>query len=383
VPGRGAGAGRCRLAEGVALNAPLAHVAVNAAPELGIRNSQPEGIGRVVALDDLVCWNNLGRNVVFADTRLRPLAVFGTTLFPGQDDPSQYDLDVHAILDVPELGSIVFLNHFGTLRGFRRDDVLGRSTGLLEQPAGRLVEPACTWAFVADVERTVAVNGRLVGSVPRSEGAEGLLVSARLGVNPDGDTIPVKPFATAFGEVTALGATGSPGGPLIGVGGVGQVALFSLLDGRVGRARWEVAVGFRVANVAWSDDLLWAAGPDLAGAVDDYDWESLTGGGFVALDPADGAIVMSGGLPGDVAWGTGGVAVAPFGHWVAAVGRSGRVHLIDPARREAECSTEPLSSRSLGIAHMAVSSGRVVCGFNRGGYRLHAFSQPAPAEDGR
>ena len=40
---------------------------VDAHAEVGVRNSQPEGIGRVANLDDLVAWNNLGRNIVFAD----------------------------------------------------------------------------------------------------------------------------------------------------------------------------------------------------------------------------------------------------------------------------------------------------------------------------
>ena len=308
------------------MNPPLQHAEVNAAPDVGVRNSQPEGIGRVVAIDGLVCWNNLGRNVVFADGRLRPRAVFGTTLFPGQDDPSQYDLDVHAVLDVPEIRSVLVLNHLGTVRRFGRDDLLQRS-------GERLIEPTAVWRFVADVERTVAVDGRLVGSAPRSDGALGLLVSARLGTVPDHETVPTTPFATGFGEVTALCVATLARGPLVGVGGVGKVTLFPFLDGLVEPPRWEATVGFRVANMAWSDDLVWAAGPELAGAVDDYDWERLGGGGFVALDPADGKTVMSGSLPDDVAWGTGGVAVAPFGGLLAAVGRTGCVHLIDPAPR--------------------------------------------------
>ena len=47
-------------------------VEIDAAAEIGVRNSQPHGIGRVVVLGDLICWNNLGRNVVFADGRCRP-----------------------------------------------------------------------------------------------------------------------------------------------------------------------------------------------------------------------------------------------------------------------------------------------------------------------
>ena len=128
---------------------------------------------------------------------------------------------------------------------------------------------------------------------------------------------------------------------------------------------------------------MWAAGPELAGAVDDYDWERLGGGGFVALDPADGKTVMSGPLPDDVAWGTGGVAVAPFGGLLAAVGRTGCVHLIDPRHAPADrSSTEPLAASSLGIAHMAVVGRRVLCGFNRGGYRLHVFAQSELAAEG-
>jgi hypothetical protein len=350
---------------------------VDAAADLGVRNSQPEGVGRVVAFEDLVCWNNLGRSVVFADNELRPLAVFGTTLFPGQDDPSQYDLDVHAVLDLAELQSVVVLNHIGAVRSFCRDDIFQ-----CDRLNERLVEPASLWWFAADVERTVAVGGCLVGSAPRSEGAQGLLVSVPLSSIPDRESIPTRPFATAFGEVTALCVAASPHGPLIGVGGVGKVTVFPFLDGRIGPASWDVAVGFRVANMAWSDDLLWAAGPDQAESANDYDWESLAGGGFAALDPADGRIMMSGPLPLDVAWGTGGVAVAPFGRSLVAAGRTGCVHLIDPSDGADLRSTAPLAKTSLGIAHLAVAAGRVLCGFNRGGYRLHAFAQTGFAQTG-
>src|ERR1700674_6076283 len=99
-------------------------IAIDAAAEIGVRNSQPRGIGRVVALRDLACWNNLGRNVVFADRQFRPSAVFGQTLFPDQDEPSQYDLDIHAVLGLPELGLVLVLNHLGCVRGFRRRELL-------------------------------------------------------------------------------------------------------------------------------------------------------------------------------------------------------------------------------------------------------------------
>ncbi len=95
-------------------------VEVDAHAEVGVRNSQPEGIGRVADLGDLVAWNNLGRNVVFANRRWQPVAVFGTTSFPHDDELSQYDLDVHAILPLAGDGEglVVTLNHLGSVLGF-------------------------------------------------------------------------------------------------------------------------------------------------------------------------------------------------------------------------------------------------------------------------
>jgi hypothetical protein len=356
------------------MNPFLVHQEVDAAADQGVRNSQPEGLGRVVALRDLVCWNNLGRNVVFADRQLRPRAVFGTTLFPDEDEPSQYDLDVHAILEVPEFGLIVVLNHFGAVRTFRAAEI--------QRGEGHLLPPAALWWFVADVERTVVLAGRLVGSAPRSEGAMGLVVSPSLDAVTDGERPPVHRTATGFGEVTALGVVPSSDGPLVSLGGEAKVALAPFVNGRVGTPRWETAIGFRAAVMAWHGDLLWVAGPDGGSAVDDYDWERLSGGAFVALDPVDGQPIMGGPLPEDVAWGTGGVAVAPLGHWLAAVGRTGRLHLVDPRREAGGRTTEALAAQSLGIAHLAVSGDAVCCGFNRGGYRLHAFRSSGETERG-
>jgi hypothetical protein len=350
--------------------AGLAQGEVDAAARAGVRNSQPEGIGRVVALDGLLCWNNLGRNVVFANLEAHPYTVFGTTMFPDQDEPSQYDLDIHAIVDLPELGMVGVLNHLGLFRAFRRADV--------QEPAGEgLVEPACQWWFVADVERSVSAAGQLVASAPRSDGGVGLLVSAPLSSLPPSGNIPVTLSATAFGEVTALGVVPPPQGPSIAVGGDGKATLLAFHKGQLGAPKWVADVAFRVASVACHHGALWVAGPDRA-AVDDYDWEQLKGGGYAALDLADGREVASGPLPDDIAWGTGGAAVAPFSGFLVAAGRTGCLYLVDPGADAKWWSTAPLARTSLGIAHMAVVSDRVFCGFNRGGYRLFSFAQAPP-----
>jgi hypothetical protein len=346
-------------------------IELDSVAEEGVRNSQPEGIGRVAALEGLVCWNNLGRNLVFADRRLRPLAVFGTTLFPDHDEPSQYDLDVHAVLDVPELDAVIVLNHLGLVRVFRLDD--------LWRAGGGLVEPWLVWSFLADVERSVAVSGRLVASPPRSEGAEGLLVSAPLGTQGQEGHIPTERCAEELGEVTALAVVPSPSGALVAVGGDGHVTLAPLAGDRLAEPRWQTGLGFRVASIAWHHDTLWAAGPQRGRPADDYDWDRLTGGGYAVLDPVNGALLARGALPADVAWGTGGVAAWPMGDALVAAGRTGRLHLVDPARPGADCGTDGWAPASLGIAHLAVIEQRVLVGYNRGGYRLHLFAHSGPA----
>jgi len=341
-------------------------IEVNAAAEIGVRNSQPPGIGRVVALGDLTCWNNLGRNIVFADRQFRPRGVFGQTLFPDQDEPSQFDLDIHAVLDLPELGLVLVLNHFGCVRGFRRAELVGPGPP-------REVEPTAMTFFAADVERTVLAGRHIVGSRPRCDGAQGVLVSARIDSTALDAPIETDVAAERFGEVTAVGVVDGASEPLVALGGADRVALVPLVRGSILRPRWEVEVGFRVAVVVWDGRLIWAAGSATTSRVDDYDWEALRGGGFAGLDPRDGGVVAAGELPEDVAWGTGGVSVVVLGNQLAAIGRTGRVYLRDPGRPTPWCSTAPLASASLGLAHADVVGHRVLFGFNRGGYHLHLY----------
>jgi hypothetical protein len=339
--------------------------AVDAHPEIGVRNSQPEGIGRVVVLEHAIAWNNLGRNIVFTDPALERCSVFGTTLYPDDDELSQYDLDIHAILELPRSDILLALNHLGWLRAFRGSE-------LLRPGPTHTVEPIFTTSFVADIERTVIAAGRMVGSGPRSDGGVGVLISEPVSGARDGSTLDVDQSAVRFGEVSAVAVVDGGGEDLVAVGGDGHVALFALAGGDLRSPRWEVAVDVRVATCAWDGTLLWVAGSARpTGPVDDYNWDSVQGGGFAGLDPSDGRTIVAGPLPTGIAWGTGGTAVLPFGQGLAAVGRDGRVHLLDTARGEWR-STGPLASESLGMAHAAALPDRILYGFNRGGYRLHA-----------
>jgi hypothetical protein len=341
---------------------------VDSHPQSGVRNSQPEGIGRVVAVGELCAWNNLGRNVVFASRAFRPLAIFDETRFPEDDELSQYDLDVHAILELPCADIVVVLNHLGLLRAFRASDIR------LAGPVRRL-HPLWTCTFAEDVERVVAVGNRLVGSRPREEHAGGVLMSEPILATASRTRVDADTKLETWGAVTALAALPAGGDDCIAVGGEGRVALLSAGNGSVGHARWEVEVGFQPAALIWDGKLVWAAGHGSdATEVGDYEWENLRGGGFAGLDPVNGGTVVEGRFGHDLAWGNGGVAVAITAGVVCGIGRAGELHAFRAHDGRPLTRTAPLTAGSLGIAHAAAVGEYLLYGFNRGGYRLHRFA---------
>ncbi len=351
---------------------------VDAHPEIGVRNSQPAGIGRVAGLGDLVAWNNLGRNVVFADRRWQPVSVFGTTSFEHDDELSQYDLDVHAILQLAEEGEglVVTLNHLGSVLGFAAAEVaLSSASRSGPSPSGSLrqVQPVLSTSFASDLERTVAVGVQLVSSRPASSPDGGLLVSEPVHTGFGKPVLDAEVALEGWGRVTALCAFRVGRDHMVAVGGEGRVTLVALDDGRFGRTRFDVDLPFRTAAFAWDGQLVWAVGSELsASPVDDYRWEDLHGGRFAGIDLSNDRVVFGGDLPDDVAWGNGGVAVVMALGRLCAVGRTGRLHRLADPRTGRFASTAPLAQSSLGIAHATAVGDHVLYGFNRGGYRLHA-----------
>jgi hypothetical protein len=349
-----------------------AGVEVNAYPESRVHNSQPHGIGRVVALDDSWAWNNLGRNVVFAGDDLRPRAVFDESIF-SEDEPSQYDLDVHAILDVPSAGIVVTLNHFGMVRAFSSDDI--RHHG-----PPRRIAPVWTCTFAPDVERAVVLGNRLVGSRPREEGAPGILVSARLSRQHESGLLEIRAQLETLGMVTALVAFHDGTTECVAFGGRGQVGVAPATVDGVGEPRWTVDVDFEPRVVLWDGGRVWAAGCDRAEhAVDDYDWEALGGGGFAALDATDGRVVVRGRFSDDLAWGNGGVAVVLVPGALCGIGRRGQLYGFDTRDGRLLTTSAPIADASIGIAHAAAKGDQVLYGFNRGGYRLQTIRVPRTA----
>jgi hypothetical protein len=341
---------------------------LNSLPSSRVVNSQPAGIGRVASLGHRCAWNNLGRNVVFADASLRPLAIFGDTLFPDDDETSQFDLDIHAIVEQPDTGTIAVVNHLGSVRIFE----LPRSAGS-GPVVGPDIDPDRRLDFIDDVERVIGLGDRLVTSRPRGQRLSGVLVT-----EPVTSARPRLDAAVAqesFGFVTGLAADSTPGGTgWVALGGEGRVRLVEADGGRLGATRWEAAVDFVAVALLASGSSLWTAGNGLGGAgVDDYDWEQLRGGGLAQFDLSSGTVMSSARFGEDLAWGSGGVALVVADGVPCGVGRRGELHALPPGAMVTTPITGELSPDPLGIAHAAVVGDQLVTGFNRGGYRLHTM----------
>jgi hypothetical protein len=342
---------------------------IDSRPLSRVVNSQPAGIGRIVSLGRRCAWNNLGRNVVFADASLRPFAIFGDTAFPNDDEASQFDLDVHAILELAGTGQIAVLNHLGSVRIFGLPP--SRKPGLPIRPD---LDEVRRLDFVDDVERVTGLGDQLVTSRPRGRRLGGVLVTQPIASS--GRSLGADVAQESFGFVTALEARWTPDGAgWVALGGEGRVRLVEADRGRLGPTRWETAVDFLPAVLVASGSTLWAAGSTLGGAgLDDYDWEQLGGGGLAQLDLASGAAVASARFGDDLAWGSGGVALVVVNGVACGVGRHGELHALPPGARVTSRLTGELAPHPLGIAHAAVVGGQLVIGFNRGGYQLHTLA---------
>ena len=103
------------------------------------------------------------------------------------------------------------------------------------------------------------------------------------------------------------------------------------------------------------------------------------GGGFAALDPTDGRVVVRGRFSEDLAWGNGGVAVVLVPGALCGIGRRGELYTFDTRDGTPLTTSAPIADASIGIAHAAARGDQMLYGFNRGGYRLHAIRVPRTA----
>ena len=336
-------------------------------PVSQVRNSQPHGIGRVAEMGDLIAWNNLGRNIVFADRSFRPRCIYDDTAFPDEDEPSQFDLDIHAILRPTGTDLVLTLNHLGALRVFR-------ASQLRSPEADRRARPIAELRFAVDAERVVVAGTRLLASRPRSEGG-GLLVSHPIDYEMRCGDVPTDTALESWDPVTALEAWDGPSEDAwIAVGAGRRIAVAPFDAGKLGRPRWEVDIPWQSAWLRWDAPILWVAGSEPpASEVGDHDWDQLHGGGFLGLRLDDGHVVVQRPFGRDLAWGSGGVAVCMTNGVICGLDRRGMLHSFRARDGRFLGSTPPLVAESIGIAHAVAVGGTVLAGFNRAGYRLFAY----------
>lgn len=353
-------------------------------PASTFTNAGAQGISRLVAVGERLFINNIARNYELvtpvADAggglALQRDAHHDVTSFPGEDIPSQLDLDAHGVFLRPDRGALLVHDHHGRIRSFRHPPV----PGPLQQMA--------QWRLLGDTERVVMAGDCLITSSPRGQyssdaPASGIFIAEPLPWTSSAD--PEAPPQLAhrqaladWGVVTALAVSGDGG--LLAVGTAGRLGVFVLeavdAAAALGRCIWQRDVPF---HAQWLH--LQPAGALFAGgyALDATDadgaaWDACRGGEVAAFDAA-GRLVGSVPAPDDTAWGYAGnpLVASPTASAVYAIDRGGGLHALDVRSGTRDVVAPPVTGDSLGIGHIALLNGRVYAGYTRGGFRLLAF----------
>lgn len=371
-------------------------------PASPVRNSQPAGIGRLTAVNGVLVINNLGRNIEISAPdggALVPLHVYRETIFPHDDEPSQFDLDIHAFLALAGGRQLISINHYGIVRLLTPGGLGSASASASAGEPVELVSPL-NMKWPGDAERFVPAGSAILSSSPRGyavdDGAEpGILVSdpwdravgcAALNPGKKFGEIEVHQmrYRTAlpdWGVITALAV--SPCGRLLAVAAGTRSGVFRLSydeqgDVCIERLLWDRRLPCAVSWLHFSED----CGDLLAGgcspsADDDNgaEWETLAGGSLACFDRDSGESRWLRELEVDLAWGNGGdpLAYIPGKMLVAGVDRAGALSLWNAFDGGLLAATRAPSRESMGIAHMACLNGTIYCGFNRGGYYIFRY----------
>jgi hypothetical protein len=336
-------------------------------PSSGVLNGQSPGIGRLDRIEATLAINNLGRNIEIATMlgdQLRTSRIFDHTDFPGQDDASQFDLDVHSFLNWN--GLLVAVNHFGLVRVYDRRQELS--------------PPKHTFKMPGDVEVVKLVADRLICSSPggyavNEPALPGILVSQPLRL--DQGELSWQRFLEDWGVVRALAC--SDDGRFLCVSDDERIGLFSLtIDAKhcLLTTISEVPAAF-VANWATFDSghqNFVLAGYDHPKQHHDLSWDSLGGGGFLCAG-TDGTFTATRHFQADLAWGNGCVPLVLKGSALVGVDKFATLHGWDLRTGNYEVLSKPFpTDTSLGIAHAALYDDWLLAGFNRGGYYLYGYN---------
>jgi hypothetical protein len=365
-------------------------------PDSVVSNSQPAGVGRLTARGRLLVINNLGRNIEMSTVAGQGLELNWLSdecAYPGDDECSQFDLDMHAFVSGPDGNSLIAVNHHGLVRCFSEAFSPARSLA-------RRLAPDAHFLWPGDVEQFAWLGPYLVSTSPRGYKCSdlpstGIVVSRE----PWDQSLAVAAGATAeaagsvfahrlryrqalsdWGYTTALAVDEKK--LVVAVAAGPRVGVFRTRledDGSIelNEPLWEAEMPFRCCWLRFVPDRpeLVAAGFGMACCDPDaVDWSTLGGGGFAVLSADRGKQLASGRFEVDLAWGNGGTPLVLLdrNNLLAGVDRKANLFCwdADGAMFVLGVSDE---KESLGIAHLVRSGNGLFCGFNRGGYTLFRY----------
>jgi hypothetical protein len=358
-------------------------------------NSGAAGVNRLVSVDDLLLIDNIGRN--FEIRRIvspggapvfEQRALYDVTAFPGEDNASILDSDVHAAFVTSDGSTLLTCNHFGRVRCF--DWPLQSGT------AGRRLTSRVDLQLPGDTERLAFHAGCLITSSPRGAYAPeppcaGIFISEPVtphllpGLADGVRRLDCRHELESWGIVMGLAI--DRGLELIAVASTDRLGLFRLTTTRsgvrLGDSVWERPMRYATQFLAFDSirgRLLSAGYEDDGRDPDGDDWNACRGG-MLARFTMDGDVLSTAALPDATAWGYGSdaIAVSPGSDVAYALDRSAGLHSIDLATGSTRdvcaglCGPNGEPVASLGIGHCLVAAGRVYAGFSRGGYRLFRY----------
>ncbi len=318
-------------------------------PDSPVRNSQMEGIGRIEAFGNTVVINNLGRNIEtchFENGGLHRPSFYQETAYPDHDELSQFDLDMHAFLMSPDRRHLLALNHHGLVRVF-------------EMPAFRHVR---SLQWYGDVERTVLIDGCLIGTSPNGFATED---PARDGIvigkswEESNGRISFSFELSDWGKVSAI-AQICPGNALAIAAGQ-RLGLFSVKGAAISSLLWQIDLPFAILwikdNPAQKKILVAGDSP------------------FAVLDADSGRLLQQFRLTPALAWGNGAVPLTLAHDQLIGADRLGGIYSWSLKAEDSDSASPKTlltetAAQPLGFAHMAISGNHVLCGYNRGGYKI-------------
>ncbi len=351
------------------------HDLISTAASAGVQNSQIPGIGRLESVADLVLINNLGRNIQFCSKNLDQLALFAETIFPDQDEESQFDLDFHAFLELE--GKVLAINHYGLIRLFNHP---GKD--------GHFVQPIATKKWPGDVERFAVAEGCLFSTSPQGYSVQdpaqpGILISAK--AMPHFSTklqgkaeLPYEIKLQDWGMTTAIAVLERQ--RLVAIAAKNRIGIYSYeLQNEQLSLGARPLVEFEPRFVACmlkfdKDGRLFAAGYDQPHTdANDQAWDALAGGGFCLIE--QGSVRYQHSFEIDLAWGNGSdpVLLDLAIDTVYGIDKFAGLHSWNLVTGEHNLHCAAEEKQLLGMAHATIVDGTILCGFNRDNYRIHRY----------